>query len=318
MTYPGEDAEARLEVRAPFHLEATVRVLQRRPSNRVDVWEEGRYLRALETPDGLALAALENRGSIEAPDLHLSLHHEQGTAAAAAALPAIARTLERVLGLDLDPAPLERAAAAEPRLRAAARALRGMRPPRFPGWFETFANVVPFQQVSLDSGAAIVARLVERFGKPLEHAGRRAFAFPSAKAFARAPLGDLRAAGLSSAKLSSLRALARAIEAGELEPDALAALDTPSAQKELERLPGIGPWSAALVLLRGLGRLDVFPPGDSGVARALGRLLARSNTTPERALARALERFGDQRGYLYFCLLGQSLLDKGLIHPAEE
>ena len=33
---------------APFHLEATVRVLQRRPTNRVDVWEQERYLRVLE------------------------------------------------------------------------------------------------------------------------------------------------------------------------------------------------------------------------------------------------------------------------------
>ena len=45
------------------------------------------------------------------------------------------------------------------------------------------------------------------------------------------------------------------------------------AQHALMELPGIGPWSAALVLLRGFGRLDVFPPGDVGAARGLGPLL---------------------------------------------
>ncbi|MGZ6135435.1 MAG: DUF488 family protein, partial [Myxococcaceae bacterium] len=81
----------------------------------------------------------------------------------------------------------------------------------------------------------------------------------------------------------------------------------------LAELKGIGPWSASLVLLRGLGRLDVFPPGDVGVARGLGSLM-RLEDGP--SLDRVVERFGDQRGYLYFCSLGGSLLGKGLIHAA--
>src|SRR5581483_10040261 len=51
VTYPRAE---RLSTRAPFHLEATVRVLQRRPTNPVDVWEDGRYLRVLPTPQGPA------------------------------------------------------------------------------------------------------------------------------------------------------------------------------------------------------------------------------------------------------------------------
>jgi DNA-3-methyladenine glycosylase II len=78
-------------------------------------------------------------------------------------------------------------------------------------------------------------------------------------------------------------------------------------------LPGIGPWSAALVLLRGFGRLEVFPPGDSGAQRGLNALLRLR--TPE-SLARVVDRFGEYRGYLYFCGLGGSLLAKGLIHAA--
>jgi len=79
----------------------------------------------------------------------------------------------------------------------------------------------------------------------------------------------------------------------------------------LRELPGIGPWSAALVLLRGLGRLDVFPPGDVGAMRGLSALL---RVGPGAPLDRAIERFGDLRGYLYFYGLGSSLLKKGLIH----
>ena len=88
---------------------------------------------------------------------------------------------------------------------------------------------------------------------------------------------------------------------------------TSDALQTLMELPGIGPWSAGLVLLRGLGRLDVFPAGDVGVARGLGALLG---TADGDRLRRVVERFGDRRGYLYFCSLGASLLAKGLIHAA--
>ena len=71
--------------------------------------------------------------------------------------------------------------------------------------------------------------------------------------------------------------------------------------------------SAGLVLLRRLGRLDVFPPGDVGATRGLGKLMQLESGP---SLDRAVQRFGDSRGYLYFCLLGGALLAKGLIRAA--
>ncbi|MGZ6029057.1 MAG: DNA-3-methyladenine glycosylase family protein, partial [Myxococcaceae bacterium] len=201
----------------------------------------------------------------------------------------------------------------ERRLRATALALRGMRPPRFAGLFEAFTNVVPFQQLSLDSGVAIVGRLVERFGQSLERDGRRFHASPTAQVIAEARLGALRECGLSLRKAETLRQVASAMESGEMTEEKLTRMGSEEAIRFLAELKGIGPWSASLVLLRGLGRLDVFPPGDVGVARGLGSLM-RLEDGP--SLDRVVERFGDQRGYLYFCSLGGSLLGKGLIHAA--
>jgi DNA-3-methyladenine glycosylase II len=222
-------------------------------------------------------------------------------------------TLRKVLGLDVDPKPLQRLAEAERRLRPTAIALRGMRPPRFASLFESFASVVPFQQLSLESGVAIVGRLVERFGEHLDEGGRRFWAFPEAPSIAEAPLQALRKCGLSSRKAESLRAIARAIASEELTETAISGMSTKDALGTLVELPGIGPWSASLVLLRGLGRLDVFPPGDVGAERGLRQLMKlRSGSRIDRIV----ERFGTYRGYLYFLALGDSLLRKGLIHPA--
>lgn len=302
----------RLSTHAPFHLEATVRVLQRRPSNLVDVWERGYYMRVLALSDGLALAQVQNCGTIDNPDIRFSILNRSPSFATHV----VASTaLRRILGLDVDPAPLQHLAAAERSIRATITALRGMRPPRFSGLFETFARVVPFQQLSLEAGSAIVGRLVTRFGEHLEYDGRRFYAFPTSGAIAAARLSALRACGVSAQKAQTLRALARAVESGVVNEERLAVMSTSAAFETLIELPGIGPWSAGVVLLRGLGRLDVFPAGDVGATRGLRTLMRLDQ---HASLDPVIERFGDYRGYLYFCALGGWLLKKGLIHAAPE
>ncbi len=282
VVYPGEpESDERLSAVGPLHLEATARVLQRLPSNRVDLWEEDEYRRALSTPEGLALARVSNRGSFEEPELRLEVMPRRLSAAVRAD---VAGAVRRILGLEVDPAPLQPLARAA--LGPAAAALRGMRPPRFPGLFEAFANVVPFQQVSLESGLAIVGRLVERFGPRLELDGRRYLAFPEAPVVAEAPASALKACGMSARKAEVLRGLAGKVASGELTEERLAASGTEDALAFLEELPGIGPWSAGLVLLRGLGRLDVFPPGDAAATRALAEQI-RPGMTLEAIVARA-------------------------------
>jgi DNA-3-methyladenine glycosylase II len=160
---------------------------------------------------------------------------------------------------------------------------------------------------------AIVGRLVERFGDVVEHDGRRFHAFPEARVVAGAHLDSLRACGLSLRKAETLRSVGHAIESGQVTEEKLCGMSSAAALRYLMELPGIGPWSAGLVLLRGMGRLDIFPAGDVGAARGLTRLM---RLPPGSSLDRVLQRFGDDRGYLYFCSLGSALLTKNLIHGA--
>ncbi len=287
-----------------------MRVLQRRPTNLVDVWDGDRFLRVLGPPGDPMLVEVVNLGTVDEPDVRYVVREGTPSSSSRARL---APMLRRILGLDVDPELLARCGATFPSLRPTVLALRGMRPPRFTNLFETFANVVPFQQVSLDAGVAVVRKLVERFGESFERAGRRFHAFPSSRRVAEARLDALRRCGLSSRKADALRGLARAIESGALTEEMLAGMSSSEASRMLDALPGIGRWSASLVLLRGLGRLDVFPPGDVGAQRGLGALLRVGAGT---SLSDVVERAGDYRGYLYFCALGESLLAKRLIHAA--
>jgi DNA-3-methyladenine glycosylase II len=298
-----------LPVEAPFHLEATVRVLQRRPVSQIDRWIDNRYLRVIHVNGRDVLVAVENRGTIDAPDVRCLFEPAlSGSDRKAAGL-----AVRRILGLDRDPYALLRAARGVTAFDEIALALRGMRPPRFASLFEAFARVIPFQQLSLDAGVSIVMRVVERFGTKHVHDGEAYFAFPEARVVAKARIDSLRRCGLSARKGQTLRDLARIIDSGELQEAELESMSTRDALQRLIELPGIGLWSASVVLLRGLGRLDVFPPGDVGAARGLRTVMGLE---PDADIEPIVERFGSHRGYLYFHVLGGSLLKKGLIHPA--
>jgi len=293
-------AELSVHVEPPFDLLATVRLLQRRPNNRVDLWTGDAYVRAL-CVDGAAFACTVRT---ERDRVHIEVAPRPSKRAAAA----ISQALTRVLGLALPPGFGVPGSAPHPKLRSLARRLRGARPPRFPTLFEALCRIIPYQQLSLEAGIAVTSRFVERFGRVLQSKAGPLIAFPDAERLARARQTEFEGIGLSRTKCAAVQDLAKLIARGELQERELEALGSEAALKKLQELPGIGPWTAALVLLRGLGRLDVFPAGDVGAQRGLGELIG------ERApLQQVIERAGARRGYLYFYALANGLQKRGLL-----
>lgn len=75
-------------------------------------------------------------------------------------------------------------------------------------------------------------------------------------------------ARLTATKAKALTAIAEGWLAGALTPDALASLTDDEIFERLTALPGVGPWTAHMILIFGLNRPDVFPVGDFGVRKA--------------------------------------------------
>jgi 3-methyladenine DNA glycosylase/8-oxoguanine DNA glycosylase len=76
----------------------------------------------------------------------------------------------------------------------------------------------------------------------------------------------------SASKAQTIVEYAQAIFAGDLDLESLDQLDDAAAIERLTRLRGIGRWTAEYVLLRGLGRLEIFPEDDVGAHNKLRRL----------------------------------------------
>lgn len=289
-----------ISVKAPYRLDLTVTALRRTPTNVVDVYTPGgHYLRAF---DGRTRPVIVSMGQPKSNQLSVFVSGSATEAARALA------SVRRMLGTDRDLASFHRHARMVPWLAPIAVRLRGLRPPRYPSLFEACANSILFQQVSLRAAGAITRRMILALGTKTDLGGVPLVVFPSAEVFLNAKTHPLRTAGLSANKVATLRRAAEAIVSGELSEAMLEGQSSDEASARLQRIKGIGPWTAAVILLRGLGRIDVFPGKDSGVA-ANATLVAGRRVNIERVA----EELGEQRGMLYFCLLLARLETRGEI-----
>ena len=75
--------------------------------------------------------------------------------------------------------------------------------------------------------------------------------------------------GLTARKVEYLRRLGREAAGGKLEAAGLRALPEEEALGRLQELPGIGPFSAGLILLRGAGAPDLLPAEEPRLPRAV-------------------------------------------------
>lgn len=117
------------------------------------------------------------------------------------------------------------------------------------------------QQLSVKAARSIHGRVAAIFG------GRT----PEPAELLAADPEELRAAGLSYAKVSFLRDLAERIVDGELKVRRLAELSDEDVAEQLLQVKGIGRWTVDMFLMFHLGRPDILPVGDLGIVRAVER-----------------------------------------------
>src|SRR5206468_12920500 len=93
----------------------------------------------------------------------------------------------------------------------------------------------------------------------------------------------LRSLGLTRQKAAYCVDVAKAVERGRIDLEAVAGMDDAGVGSALTRLKGVGPWTAQVYLLMALRRPDVWPSGDIALVQAVRRVKGlRSSASPER------------------------------------
>ena len=151
--------------------------------------------------------------------------------------------------------------------------------------------MICYQQLAGRAAAAIHGRFEALFdGKP------------TPEAVLAMPLEQLRGAGLSNAKATSIVDLAEKVDAGDVALDRVARLPDEEVVRELVLVRGIGEWTAHMFLMFQLGRLDVWPTLDFGVRNGFARLYRLDEMPTPKQLGPEGDRFRPYRSLVaWYC-----------------
>lgn len=221
---------------------------------------------------------------------------------------AIVAEVRSIFGLDFDLPAFYRFAKGEPVLGELAGRLYGFRPTLAPTALEMLVGSITAQQVNLAFAFALRARIVRRYGTPVEIGGDTVWAFPEAGMLARAQAREFRRLGFSGRKAEYVRGVARAIADGAIDTATLRSRPSAEVVEHLTGFTGLGRWSAEWFLARHLGRGDVCPAGDLGVRRAFEHYFGRGRGLSEAAIRRRASAWGPYQNLaVHYLLAGRRL-----------
>ena len=263
----------RLPAREPFDGDRLLSFLTSRAVPGVEATRDG-YMRSLRTPKGDVIVSVKAQQTALVVELTLSQ--------LAALRPAVV-ALRRIFDVDADAPSIQVALSEDPRLSAMVGSRPGLRVPGAASGFEIAVRAIVGQQISFAGARTILGRIAERCGGVAEGP-------PTPGVTSRFPAAadldgtDLSGLGLTTRRIASLQAVARAVASGDIELDA--GSDRLLARQRLLALPGVGPWTVEYIALRALADPDAFPGTDLVLQRRVQALsLDTDRWRPWRAYA---------------------------------
>jgi len=241
-----------------------------------------------------------------AVDLHFEDGMLRGEVAGSRDLKAVTEQVARVFSLDADGTDYPLVAERDPKIGRLMEALPGLRPVCFTSPYECAAWAVTSQRISMRQAAAVKAGLISEHGHRLTVGGHEVGCFPAPDRLLQVESVP----GLPAEKVERLHGVARAALSGLLDCGRLRALGDEAGPESLRVIPGIGPFWASGIYLRGCGIQDVFADEPISIA-ALGHLHGLGDRPTAAQVAELTEAYRPYRmwvGFLLRVAVGRGLL----------
>lgn len=282
---------AQLTISPPYRFDGLLAFIGPRVFPGIEEVRGSSYRRAVRTAHGpvIMTATIAHHANKLAVTLQRASGRVQGQARDAALSQA-----RNFFDTERDPGPITATLAGDPVLRALIDRYRGLRIPGAWHPFELAVRAIIGQQVSVKAATTFASRLVIKYGEPLapglDPHGTLVRTFPAPHRLSRARLTSI---GLVRARAKWISGLAQLLDE---DPRLFERWTDPDqAIAELQRLPGIGAWTAHYIAMRALRHADAFPAADLGLMRAYSRLANRDVNA--KALQTIAERWRPWRAY---------------------
>ncbi len=137
--------------------------------------------------------------------------------------------------------------------------------------FQDLIESIINQQLSGKAAATIFGRFKNLFTHSAS-SGQETKTFPAPQRILKVPDEKIRKCGISFSKIKYIKGLCQSIIKKELNVKKLTELSDEEVIVELTKIKGIGKWTAEMILIFSLKRLDVFSAGDLGLRTAISKL----------------------------------------------
>jgi 3-methyladenine DNA glycosylase/8-oxoguanine DNA glycosylase len=199
----------------------------------------------------------------------------------------------RSLSLDVDGSGLAAVGDRDPVVAGLLQRWPGLRPVCFASPYEAAVWAILSQRVRITQAAAVKARITARHGTAVDVDGEEVRAFPAPQVLVAAAVAE----GVQEIKVQRLREVADAALDGVLDAAELRALPVEEALARLRTVPGVGPFSAELILIRGAAHPDVFPTVERRLQAEMSHAYELSDPTVDE-LAALAEKWRPYRSWV--------------------
>ncbi len=264
-------------------------------------YENGLFWQIIRIDDKLALARIESTGPEERPALVVELQTNRELTDDDKRK--AARTICRLFNLEFDLTEFYRQIK-DPTLSALAGQLIGLKSPTTQFAFEALIDSIVEQQISLKVANAFERRIIKKWGDTLVLDDKKFYAYPTPRTLELATLPELRDVGLSERKAEYVTNAASLVEEGELDLEALEARENASEIiEELDKVKGVGVWTAELTMIRGMQRLEAFPADDLGLRRTISHFYCGGKRIESVEARKIAENWGRSKGLAAYYLI---------------
>ena len=290
----------KINPKSPFNFELSAKIFSN-GDPQIQRYEKGSYWQLIWLNNKLVLITVRSLGSVDKPELSVSIKPDNELNKKDSEL--ARKILTSIFNLDFDLKYFYNDMFEDRIMSKLTLKLCGLNSPTTPTFFEAIVSSIIEQQISLKAARSIETKMIKEFGNMLQLDDETYYSFPTPETISNLEKEDLRGSGLSFRKAEYVIGLSKKIEENKLNLNELKNKNTSEIVNELLKIRGIGVWTAALAVIRGLHRFVALPADDIGLRRVVSHYYNNDKPVSADELRRIAKGWGKWSGLVAFYLV---------------
>jgi DNA-3-methyladenine glycosylase II len=284
----------------PFDFDLSAKIFSD-GDRQIRKYENGKYWQVVRVNNTLILITITSSGTVEKPRLLVELKSNEEISNDDKKI--AKEIISFLFDLKLNLKPFYEKVKNDKVMSKFVRKLRGLKGPATATAFEALVDSIIEQQISLNVANSLEGNVIKTFGDILKVNGEVYYVFPTPQKLASATVWQLRKCGLSQKKAEYIRDVSKLIVDGKLNLDKLKDYeDAREIVNELDKVRGIGVWTAELTMVRGMHK-DAIPADDLGLRRHISHYYCNDRKISSEEARRIAEKWGKWKGLASFYLI---------------